>query len=235
MLGPGHTKVDETLEWLNDRPELTSKSEMFCLKRAIWGSGATSRNGGGHDGWIENDVLPPTVGRGPLIRSLRDHTLKGAGVVDMDKVDELKIYVSQSSSRRMNTNFVTQIDYLRENINRYTELVRRVSGRSDLRVTIENGILHDFSAAKQIEIVVKTAVFVGFAGGGAMTAQFLPQGSSLILYHLRQDHLGKDDWKIFNFSPWFRTLFLKGNDKSMELFDRTLTAELINCVMFMKV
>lgn len=210
-------------------------TECFCLSNAVWGSGATSRNGGGHDGWNLDDPLPPTAGRGPLIQSFRNHMMRVAKVTPKKSFQNLKIYVARFSSQRMPLGMPDQIDAINASLPQLTSLLREVSGSTTAEVTLEDGILYRQRAAEQIQKMSETAIFVGVAGGGAMSAQFLPDGASLILYYARQDHEGKDDWKIFNmYSPIRTTYLLVSFDRDMSDFMKLIRQELVSCAMFMK-
>lgn len=215
VLGEGHERPPETNIW----PDLLTREigtvmnpkDLICFANVAVGSGSMSRNMGGHDGWNPNDILPPTAGRSPLIYGLRNHLMTRAQVVDQNppKRQKLIICYAELTSYRLPIAFKESLAATIEILPQLTEMVRQISGRSDVEVEAISRDLAKLSPKEQLEVMSETGIYVGAAGGGAMSAQFLPPGSGMILFYNRHDiHMGKDDWKIFGFTSWIRVEFL---------------------------
>ena len=60
--------------------------------------------------------------------------------------------------------------------------------------------MKDLSLKEQIQVAIESAIFVTVSGGGAVTATFLPHGSTLIVYYLEDG--GFDFWKYnYTYTP----------------------------------
>lgn len=73
---------------------------------------------------------------------------------------------------------------------------------------------HGVSVREQVRIAASTAIYVTVCGGGAVTAMFLPRGSSAFLYYVENGGIEKNvktgapamlDWDIFNNMAWIRS------------------------------
>jgi hypothetical protein len=68
------------------------------------------------------------------------------------------------------------------------------------------------SVEEQLKTAAESSVIVTAAGGGAMTAMFLPKGASLIIFYEDKQHYNKKnenparlDWDYFNNAAYLRT------------------------------
>jgi hypothetical protein len=74
-------------------------------------------------------------------------------------------------------------------------------------VSVESYVFSRLSLYEQLNIASQTSIFVTMNGGGAVTAMYMPRGSSLLLYYLEYGGVvngvlnGKParlDWDLFN-------------------------------------
>lgn len=64
---------------------------------------------------------------------------------------------------------------------------------SENQATVRSITMRDLSLEDQIQVALESAIFVTVCGGGAVTATFLPPGSTLIIYYAEDG--GYDYWK----------------------------------------
>lgn len=80
------------------------------------------------------------------------------------------------------------------------------------------------SIEEQIAIASSTSIYISICGGGAVTAMFLPEGSSVVMYY-REDggiEKGKNtnepallDWDIWNNMAWIRTHWMPARQMNL--------------------
>lgn len=71
---------------------------------------------------------------------------------------------------------------------------------SGSQVTVQNITMRNLSLEDQIQVALESAIFVTVCGGGAVTATFLPPGSTLIIYYAEDG--GFDFWEYnYTYTP----------------------------------
>ena len=68
------------------------------------------------------------------------------------------------------------------------------------QIQVQSITMKDLSLEEQMQVALESAIFVTVSGGGAVTATFLPPGSTLIVYYLEDG--GFDFWKYnYTYTP----------------------------------
>ena len=112
-----------------------------------------------------------------------------------------------------------------------TALTSQQLRKFGIPVVVKSGQLFDVPPAEQIRLSTEVAVFVSAAGGGAVTAMFLPRGSSIILYDAGGEWL---DFRFWNFAAWLRPVWFDVSEsRNTKLFMETLQYQLQKSVEFM--
>jgi hypothetical protein len=109
----------------------------------------------------------------------------------------------------------------------------------DINVRIESHQMKKYSLKEQAELVSKAAVYVTGCGGGAVTATFLPKGSSLLVFYAaaggveNNKNSGKParlDWDYFNNMAYTRVHWIpqrrKDTDEEVDVFVLLIQHEL---------
>jgi hypothetical protein len=239
LVGPGNTKLIETHTWFaNDSARLAARH--VCFPRISFGPSSMSNQGTGLHGWNPSDMLPPAAGRGPLFWEFRVLMMRHARVQDLapGSLSEIKVLFADKASNRVHVNFDKHRAALDAMKVELEAVVSEVAGRR-ITVRVQSLNLARLSAKEQIEAVRSAAVYVTVAGGGSFSAQFLPRGAAIVLYHeipRRDNHMGFVDYKFWNFVGWLRPTFIDtGRSYDMQLFARVVREEVILCASFLDV
>jgi len=146
-----------------------------------------------------------------------------ASITDWGPDEPLVVLFSALSSRTRGTDFAKESRRLKDLIQEMGGPARAMFGetiddsnsnsnsnndkKKNVRIVIETHRFSDYTLEKQIQMASRTAVFITFCGGGAITASFLPKGAAVQVYY---NELGgiennKDtslparlDWDFFN-------------------------------------
>lgn len=193
-------------------PSKAPVSDLVCAKTGVAGIGALTDHGPlkAH-GWFEKDYqITHNVGRGGPLYEFRNFMMKNLGVADdLPSVGRHphRIVFSMNSSdspERAGFDMMGPVNVVRENFP---------------NENVETHTIKDLSLPKQVELASQTSVFVTLCGGGAVTAMFLPPGSSVILYYgerdgrvprtnKRSEKEAMLDWDIFNSMSHLRVHWL---------------------------
>mmetsp|Transcript_17015 Transcript_17015/g.25173 ORF Transcript_17015/g.25173 Transcript_17015/m.25173 type:complete len:522 (-) Transcript_17015:131-1696(-) len=189
------------------------KSNIVCARQGAGGLAMLADHGLGQHGKVANDYHGSlNVGRGPMIRMFRDYMMKNLGLAESPSHPRLKlpvrVVVSKFSSRkpRRSTSFDSEVEYLRGKF------------ASNL-FEIESHRFTYLNVTEQAEIASKADIMITQAGGGAITAMFLPPGSSLVVFY---DEIGgfedlnhkenripaRLDFDLLNNAGYFKTHWL---------------------------
>eukprot|EP00934_Nitzschia_sp_Nitz4_P000489 Nitzschia sp. Nitz4//scaffold131_size63436//59797//60909//NITZ4_006286-RA/size63436-processed-gene-0.109-mRNA-1//1//CDS//3329535301//489//frame0 len=176
-----------------------AKSSLVCAKNGVAGIGSLTDHGTRKlHGWEEKDYRTThNHGRGGMLYEFRNYMMSNIGVQPFyEHIPPFRIVFSLKSSNipSRDIDFSKQIEALRQNFD--PNLVK-----------IETYVFKDVPLVEQVEIASQTTIFITGAGGGAMTATFLPRGASVFLYFLERGGVegGRDtgkparlDWDLFN-------------------------------------
>ncbi|CAB9500259.1 expressed unknown protein [Seminavis robusta] len=86
-------------------------------------------------------------------------------------------------------------------------------------IVVQNFTMRDLTIEEQVQVALESAIFVTVSGGGAVTATFLPPGSTLIVYYLEDGGFdywntsytytpARLDWDLLNTAAHFRVHWL---------------------------
>lgn len=211
----GNNEVLETNKFLkDDLSKKKLKSNIICYKESAAGLGPLSEHCLSLHGWnkievkrqLKPEALPCSAGRSYLYWNFRNHMMNLANIKDLSykHTKELNILFSIRSSNRISFDFSQHYKYLKNEIDNIifsadNEDLKNKYNLQNLKINLLQKNLATISAVEQIKLTRKTAIYITAAGGGAATAQFLPIGSSIILYHdskSEQIHDGYVDCKI---------------------------------------
>jgi len=184
------------------------KSNLVCAAQGAAGVGMLTDHGKKLHGWEKTDYESVhNHGRGSLLFDFRNFMVANAGVAlgPISPQGPYKITVSYSSSKSTmrGFNFAKQVEALK-------------NGLGDM-VQVTVVMLKDLSAKEQVQLTAETSIFISSCGGGAMTATFLPQGASVILYYPEKGGARNNkstglpallDWDLFNNAAYIRAHWL---------------------------
>jgi hypothetical protein len=221
LMTPGKivTHVDSQLNVSTTGPRL--KSNLVCARHGVAGIGDLTDHGTqkGHGFEPKDYELTHNDGRGGQMWDFRNFMMTNVGLMggavgvdatrdnpprQIHKRDPLLILFSINSSEKVSRrlSFDDQIRTLQLAFNEELHPSRDLK-----KVVVESHQFSHYSIKKQADIVSKAAIYVTGCGGGAVTATFLPRGSSLFLFYhpfggLKNNqytHLpARLDWDLFN-------------------------------------
>jgi len=235
FIGPGNEALIETHKWFDN---VTLPAYDVCFPNIVFGPSAMSNQGAGLHGWNPTDLLPPAAGRGPLIWDFRGMMMRHAGAEDLapGSLDEIKVFFAEKASNRVYVNYDRHRKQLASMVPELEEAVAGIVGRK-VRIVEQSLNLAKYSAKEQVEAVRSAAVYVTVAGGGSFSAQFLPRGAGMILYHASKGddvHKGLVDYKFWLMIGWVRATFVDTKDsQDMALFARLVREEILLAASFL--
>ena len=237
LVGEGQTVVPETTTYVPVQKEV--ENEIICFPRAAYGPTPFANQASGHHGWNPTDPIAPAFGRAPMMFEFTRHMMRSVDVADVPSksLGEIVIFFSSSSSDRININFIPHAKAAEDNLKVLQAKVNQAVGHERLKVVVKHEILYKKTAVEQLKLASTACVYVTAAGGGAFTAQFLPRGASIVLYHHSAGehmHKGRVDWKVFNSATWMRSTYLDYTDAGdIPKLSELITSEVLNCIAFM--
>lgn len=180
-------------------PGAKPKSSLICANEGLAGMGALTDHGTSKmHGWEEDDYkITHNHGRGGQLYAFRNYMVSNLGLpIEYEQTAPFRIVFSEKSSDMPSRyiDFSTHIDILRRTFN-------------PALVSVESYVMKDLSLSEQVEIAGQTSIFITGCGGGAVSAMFLPKGSSVFLYYLEDGGLkygrqnnkpARLDWDLFN-------------------------------------
>jgi len=168
------------------------KSPYVCSKQAVAGIGMLMDHGARDHGWLLRDpdsghnLAPHNIGRGRMFHKFRNFLVQNMGFppgIPPPSIRD-KITFSTFSSR----GFERSLGFENQ-----SAIVRRALAESRRpQFKVQCITMKEASLEEQIQIALESAIFVTVSGGGAVTATFLPPGSTLIVYYLEDG--GYDFW-----------------------------------------
>lgn len=204
MMGTG---VNDSFSTNNDfkvTQKKSKKSKYICAKMGVAGIGMLTDHGVQSHGYNKEDYDRSNfAGRAPLIYAFRSFVMKNMGLKDDGIVGRglpLRITFSIHSSGHdlRGTGFSKQIKAVKE------------AYKDNDNVVVQSFCFADYSTKEQLEIASETAIYIGAVGGGAVTATFLPPGSSTIMYYNREEGVrARLDWEILNNAGYFTSNWLE--------------------------
>jgi hypothetical protein len=214
----------------DDSPSTTPKSKYICSPRGTAGLGMLTDHGLKAHGWDSEDFeTTHNVGQGQAFYNYRNFMLRNLGLPTERKAGppySLVFSRFSSSTKGRVKGFGMQEKMLKAN---FSSDLLDVSGyRMSSKTLIE-----------QAEVASQAAIFITCVGGGAMTATFLPRGSTLILFYeatggtKRNKDTGKPaplDWDVLNHAAHLRVHWLPvetlDEPHDMRVFEELIRHEL---------
>jgi len=196
-------------------------SDLVCSKSAAAGIGALTDHGAiKSHGWEVDDYkLTHNHGRGGALYYFRNFMVSNLGLATETKLSTPhRIVFSQKSSDI----FIRSLDFARE---------IKLTKESFPLEQVENYTFSKLSIQEQVEIASQTSIYVSLCGGGAVTAMFLPRGSSVILYYGEDSGTSNNkltgtpallDWDLFNSMSHLRVHWLPRNSMGKGVDEKAL-------------
>ena len=210
----------------HESSETAGASDLVCASTAVAGIGSLTDHGvvKSH-GWDEYDyLLTHNHGRGGVLYEFRNYLLENLGLPTdgiPPGVPEHRIVFSQRSSDIVvrNLDFKRQLEVVRNHFPQHS---------------VENYVFKELSVPDQLNIARQTSIYVTLCGGGAVTAMFLPRGSTVIVYYSEDSgfdtQTGKPtgqpallDWDLLNSMSHLRVHWLPRNTMGGRIDERALT------------
>ena len=177
------------------------KASYVCSRHAVAGIGMLMDHGMRDHGWMLRDpasgldLVPHNIGRGGIFHDFRNFLLENMGFSSALPPPSVrnKITFSTYSSRgfERSLGFENQTTIVNQAL---------MNHHQQEKIQVQSITMKDLSLEEQMRVATESAVFVTVSGGGAVTATFLPPGSTLIVYYLEDG--GFDFWKYnYTFTP----------------------------------
>jgi len=222
-----------TFSTTNDfRLDITKRqSKYVCARYGAAGIGMLTDHATKSHGWEPRDYQTThNVGRGASLYSFRNFMMRNMGIstalLSPEPPFHITISANSSQSVARSFGFEQQIQGVQKEFSRNETLVHAHT-------------MKELSLQDQITLASKSAVFVTSAGGGAVTATFLPRGATLIIYYQgdgsrvqnkRTYKPARLDWDLFNHLSYIRVHWLpvEGMDtpQGIEIFTQLVRNEL---------
>lgn len=182
------------------------KSKYVCGPRGAAGIGMLTDHGLKLHGWRPKDYeMTHNIGRGGTIYAFRNWMMEHIGIQPEEhKIHNApyRIIFSMSSSNTSSR---------RESFQRHEKHLKEYIAPK-YNVDIQMVTLSKMTLSEQIELMAGTSILITVCGGGAVTATFLPKGSSLFVYFNEDDgHFrtpARLDWDFLNNMGHVRTHWL---------------------------
>lgn len=147
-------------------------------------------------GWVLPDPnsghIQHNIARGGVFRDFRNFMMTNMGFSLLPQERPNKITFSTYSSRGFERSLGFQ--------NQSAALQHALIRHGHNHVQIQSITMRDLSLEDQLHVAMESAIFITVSGGGAVTATFLPEGSTLIVYYLEDG--GFDFWKYnYTYTP----------------------------------
>ena len=226
------------------RTKALAGSGLLCFPWVASGMGMLSDHCDKLHGWVPKDYQKTcNVGKGAQYWQFRTeathHAAAYAAATPAAAVPTPAVASSASVQRRIIFSQVSSRDQRRRiNFTPYVRRARALFSTNGWRV--EHANVADLSPTSQVLLAATSAIWVTPAGGGAVTATFLPRGASLILLYayggkptprataVRQKNFSAFlDWDFFNHASYLRTAWepMQPRDSSIErIMDQVASA-----------
>eukprot|EP00934_Nitzschia_sp_Nitz4_P003570 Nitzschia sp. Nitz4//scaffold69_size99277//72167//73774//NITZ4_004643-RA/size99277-processed-gene-0.25-mRNA-1//1//CDS//3329556745//3560//frame0 len=211
LLNNYSTPAEQPTVELKLRSGLQPRTELVCAKNALAGVGALTDHGWEKlHGWHEEDYKTThNHGRGGVIWKFRSFCMQHLGISPFTLTTpkapfNIVFSVGSSSVEARKLDFALHESLLQRKFKPEQATVRSVT-------------LKDLTLRDQVQLASETTIFVTGCGGGAVTATFLPRGSTLIIYYpatggrkhnAPTNSPARLDWDLFNHMSHIRVLWL---------------------------
>lgn len=161
------------------------KSPYVCSKQAVAGVGMLMDHGMKDHGWLlrnpesGQDAVPHNVGRGSIFHAFRNFLVGNMGyslgVPPARKRNKVTFSTFSSHGFERSLGFENQSAVAHRALDRLG---------NNQQIQVQSKTMKELSLEEQIQVALESVIFVTVSGGGAVTATFLPPGSTLIVYYL---------------------------------------------------
>lgn len=212
------------------RTDQTKKSALVCAAQGAAGLGMLTDHGFKLHGWSKQDYeTMHNHGRGSMLYDFRNFMVKNLGlkVTTLPQAAPFTITFAASTSRS------TYRDY------NFGPQMMAIKNSFGDRVRVQKINFPSKTLREQVQIASESAIYVSACGGGAVTATFLPHGSSVILYYVEDGGVESNrrtgrpallDWDLFNNMAWVRSHWLPSgtmnNATDLDIFVKLVGHEL---------
>ena len=203
-------QMSTTQDFRLELKEGETKSKYVCSERGVAGLGMVTDHGLKKNGWeVEDYETMHNIGRGDALYQFRNYLMLNMGFSRSQiKLNLLgrgdkrhKIVVSHLSSQSDEpwNDYLVEVDSTLKSLN---------------SVIVKPADFLHTNVKEQTDLVHDASIMITSAGSGAVTAMFLPRGSSLIIYyddefsegeHVESGHL---DWDFWNNLSYLRVHWL---------------------------
>lgn len=184
------------------------KSNLVCAAQGVAGIGMLTDHGTKLHGWHRKDYeVSHNHGRGALLYDFRNFMVSNLGLPIRKVTREPPYIITFSRSSTSRGNRLIQF-------NNYIQALNKEIGDE---IIVREVHLSSHSLEDQVRIADESSIFISSCGGGAVTAQFLPEGASLILFYLEDGGVEDNkrtqlparlDWDLFNNMGFIRVHWL---------------------------
>ena len=252
---PISTQHSLRIEFTNEKNK--NQSNYICARNTLTGMGSLTDHGTTKlHGWEPSDYKSVyNAGRGGQLWKFRNFMLSNLGLIPDDENDHDEkeegnsdnnaimminepprvpyvILFSENSSKNPSRNirFDPYVQALKES----TLFVN--NNNDDEIIQVRQVQMHNYSLKEQASMVQHAAIYVTANGGGAVSATFLPRGSSVMLFYNEKGGISRNkgtglparlDWDYFNNMAYTRVHWLTKpteldeltvNDDNIQLF-----------------
>jgi len=158
-----------------------------------------------------------------------------SSITDLGPEEPLVVLFSAYSSMRRGGSMELEAQLLKDAIEESGGAYQFLYGRpptsgdvgGNLEIVIENHVFSKYTVEEQIQMASRSAMFLTFCGGGAITGSFLPKGAGMYLYygedsgieHNRPTELpARLDWDFFNHCGYLHVKWLPFFDSQSRKF-----------------
>jgi hypothetical protein len=207
------------------------QSKYVCARYGAAGMGMLTDHATKTHGWEPRDYKTThNVGRGAAFYNFRNFMMNNLKISTAPLSPEPPFHITFSANSSQSTarslHFQQQIQAVEESF-----------FRNETQIHVHS--MRTLTLKDQLTLASKSAIFVTSAGGGAVTATFLPRGASLIIYYQsdgsrvnnkRTFKPARLDWDYFNHLSYIRVHWLPFKDmntpQGIETFTRLIRNEL---------
>jgi hypothetical protein len=209
---------------------VANQSNYICARNALAGLGSLTDHGTTKlHGWEESDYESVhNAGRGGQLWRFRNFMLNNLGLLrknhDGDDTNTAIINEPPSTPFLILFSEASSANPLRNmHFNVFVQALKDLPNFDSLKIQIQQVQMKQYSLKEQAELVQRTAIYVTVSGGGAVSATFLPRGSSLLVFYSETGGASNNrptgmparlDWDYFNNMAYTRVHWLSKPKKS---------------------
>lgn len=198
------SQIDSHLETVLNE----SKSKFVCAPNGVAGLGMLTDHGAKLHGWQAKDYeYSHNIGRGGSVYQFRNWMMDNLLGEDRRESGISKPPYRIIFSTGSSITAARKVDFEWH----AALLQKRLGGKYDLDIRVVK--LAEMSIVEQVQLASEASIFISAAGGGAVTAMFLPKGASLFIYYNGVDNArggapARLDWDLLNNIGYLRVQWM---------------------------